>query len=72
LPFERLVGHQPGAAARHRGFRPLALQNTAEVKLELDGLSCGWRVATSSAKFDLSVSLGEGGRDARLRGVAGW
>ena len=51
----------------------LALQNTAEVKLELDGLSCGFEgVATSSAKFDLSVSLGEErGADGAPAGIGG-
>ena len=63
LPFERLVEvlNPARSLSRHPLFQVmLALQNTAEVKLELDGLSCGFeRVATSSAKFDLSVSLGE-------------
>ena len=63
LPFERLVEviNPARSLSRHPLFQVmLALQNTAEVKLELDGLSCGFeRVATSSAKFDLSVSVGE-------------
>ncbi len=63
LPFERLVEviNPARSLSRHPLFQVmLALQNTAEVKLELDGLSCRFeRVATSSAKFDLSVSLGE-------------
>ena len=78
LPFERLVEviNPARSLSRHPLFQVmLALQNTAEVKLELDGLSCRFeRVATSSAKFDLSVSLGEErtrGR-RRLRGSAGW
>ena len=63
LPFERLVEviNPARSLSRHPLFQVmLALQNTAEVKLELDGLSCRFeRVATSSAKFDLSVSVGE-------------
>ena len=63
LPFERLVEviNPARSLSRHPLFQVmLALQNTAEVKLDLDGLSCRFeRVATSSAKFDLSVSLGE-------------
>ncbi|HET9539338.1 MAG TPA: amino acid adenylation domain-containing protein, partial [Candidatus Limnocylindria bacterium] len=63
LPFERLVEliNPARSLSRHPLFQVmLALQNTAEVKLDLPGLSCGFeRVATSSAKFDLSVSLGE-------------
>ena len=60
--------------SRHPLFQVmLALQNTAEVKLELDGLSCGFEgVATSSAKFDLSVSLGEErGADGAPAGIGG-
>ena len=60
--------------SRHPLFQVmLALQNTAEVKLDLDGLSCGFeRVATSSAKFDLSVSLGEErGADGAPAGIGG-
>ena len=76
LPFERLVEvvNPARSLSRHPLFQVmLALQNTAEVKLELDGLSCGFeRVATSSAKFDLSVSLGEErGADGAPAGIGG-
>ena len=76
LPFERLVEviNPARSLSRHPLFQVmLVLQNTAEVKLELDGLSCGFeRVATSSAKFDLSVSLGEErGADGAPAGIGG-
>ena len=76
LPFERLVEviNPARSLSRHPLFQVmLALQNTAEVKLDLDGLSCGFeRVATSSAKFDLSVSLGEErGADGAPAGIGG-
>ena len=76
LPFERLVEviNPARSLSRHPLFQVmLALQNTAEVKLELDGLSCRFeRVATSSAKFDLSVSLGEErGADGAPAGIGG-
>ena len=76
LPFERLVEviNPARSLSRHPLFQVmLALQNTAEVKLELDGLSCGFEgVATSSAKFDLSVSLGEErGADGAPAGIGG-
>jgi nonribosomal peptide synthetase DhbF len=76
LPFERLVEviNPARSLSRHPLFQVmLALQNTAEVKLELDGLSTSFeRVATSSAKFDLSVSVGEErGPDGAPAGIGG-
>src|SRR5262249_16176675 len=63
LPFERLVEvlNPARSLSRHPLFQVmLAFQNTAPVAIELAGLSArAERVATSTSKFDLSVSLGE-------------
>ena len=63
LPFERLVEvlNPARSLARHPLFQVmLAFQNNAPVSLELPGLSVRFEpVATASAKFDLSLSLGE-------------
>ena len=63
LPFERLVEvlNPARSLSRHPLFQVmLAFQNNAAVGLELSGLTARFEpVATASAKFDLSVSLGE-------------
>ena len=63
LPFERLVEvlNPARSLSRHPLFQVmLAFQNNAEVHLDLPGLSATFEpVTTASAKFDLSVSLGE-------------
>ncbi|HEY2419160.1 MAG TPA: amino acid adenylation domain-containing protein, partial [Steroidobacteraceae bacterium] len=63
LPFERLVEvlNPARSLGRHPLFQVvLALQNNAPVSFELPGLSAsGEAVDTASAKFDLSLSLGE-------------
>src|SRR5262245_23816375 len=63
LPFERLVEvlNPERSLARHPLFQVmLALQNDAAVSIDLPGLSASAEpVAGSSAKFDLSISLGE-------------
>ncbi|MGH8634667.1 MAG: condensation domain-containing protein, partial [Burkholderiales bacterium] len=77
LPFERLVEvlNPARSLSRHPLFQVmLALQNTAEVSFDLAGLSARLEpVESASAKFDLSVSLGEqrgaDGTPGGLRGV---
>jgi nonribosomal peptide synthetase DhbF len=63
LPFERLVEvvNPVRSLSRHPLFQVmLAFQNNAQVSLELAGLETRYEaVSTASAKFDLSVSLGE-------------
>ncbi|HTP38663.1 MAG TPA: condensation domain-containing protein, partial [Steroidobacteraceae bacterium] len=63
LPFERLVEllNPERSLSRHPLFQVmLALQNNAAVSIDLPGLSASAEpVAGNSAKFDLSVSLGE-------------
>src|SRR5262249_6728233 len=63
LPFERLVEvlNPARSLSHHPLFQVmLALQNNAPVQLELSGLSASVEpVSSASAKFDLSVSLGE-------------
>jgi non-ribosomal peptide synthetase component F len=77
VPFERLVEvvNPARSLSRHPLFQVmLALQNAGPVGLELPGVTARLEpVATTSAKFDLSVSLGEQrGRTARRRGSPGW
>ena len=77
LPFERLVEvlNPARSLSRHPLFQVmLALQNNAEVSLALPGLSARVEpVASGSAKFDLSLSLGEqrggGGAPGGITGV---
>ena len=77
LPFERLVEalNPARSLSRHPLFQVmLAFQNTAEANPELSGLAVSAEpVATRSAQFDLSVSLGErrgtDGSPAGLEGV---
>ena len=77
VPFERLVEvlNPARSLARHPLFQVmLALQNTAPSGLDLPGLTARLEpVATASAKFDLSLSLGEqrdaDGTPAGLDGV---
>src|ERR1700704_6165954 len=76
LPFERLVEvlNPERSLARHPLFQVmLAFQNNAAVGLELSGLEASFEpVATASAKFDLSVSLGEQrAADGSPAGIAG-
>ena len=76
LPFERLVEvlNPARSLSRHPLFQVmLAFQNNAEVKLDLPGLRVAFEpVATASAKFDLSVSLGEQrAADGTPAGIAG-
>src|SRR5262245_39594583 len=63
LPFERLVEvlNPERSLARHPLFQVmLALQNNAAMSIDLPGLSASAEpVAGNSAKFDLSISLGE-------------
>ena len=63
LPFERLVEivNPARSLARHPLFQVmLAFQNNAPVGLDLPGLTTAFEpVAATTAKFDLSVSLGE-------------
>src|SRR6059058_5861518 len=77
LPFERLVEvlNPARSLSHHPLFQVmLVLQNNAPVQLELAGLSASIEpVSSASAKFDLSVSLGEqrnaDGSPAGLAGV---
>ena len=76
VPFERLVEVlNPGRSlSRHPLFQVmLVLQNAGPVGLELAGLTGRFQaVATASAKFDLSVSLGEErGPDGTAGGISG-
>ena len=76
LPFERLVEvlNPARSLSRHPLFQVmLAFQNNAEVSLDLSGLRASFEpVATASAKFDLSVSLGEErAADGTPAGIAG-
>src|SRR5258708_1193369 len=63
VPFERLVEvlNPARSLSHHPLFQVmLALQNNAPVQFELSGLSASIEpVSSASAKFDLSVSLGE-------------
>ena len=76
LPFERL-GESVNPArslARHPLFQVmLAFQSNAPVGLDLPGLTTAFEpVAATTAKFDLSVSLGEQrGRDGTPMGIHG-
>src|SRR5260221_172332 len=77
VPFERLVeGLNPAQSLSHHPLFQvmLALQNNAPVQFEVSGLSASIEPGSSaSAKFDLSVSLGEqrhaDGTPAGLGGV---
>ena len=76
LPFERLVEvlNPARSLSRHPLFQVmLAFQNNAPANLELPGLSATFEpVATASARFDLSVSLGEErAADGTPTGIAG-
>ena len=74
VPFERLVEvlNPARSLSRHPLFQVmLAFQNNAAVALELDGVAARFEpVATSTSKFDLSLSLGEA-RAARTARPAG-
>ena len=77
LPFERLVEvlNPVRSLARHPLFQVmLAMQNNAEASFDLAGLSVSLEpVAAGSAKFDLTLSLGEqraaDGAPAGIHGV---
>ena len=76
LPFERLVEvlNPARSLARHPLFQVmLVLQNNAAAGLELAGLDVRFEpVAGASAKFDLSLSLGERrGVDGSPAGISG-
>jgi hypothetical protein len=76
LPFERLVEvlNPPRSLARHPLFQVmLVFQNNAEPSFAVEGLSTRFEaVASTSAKFDLSVSLAEQrGPDGTPAGLAG-
>ena len=76
LPFERLVEvlNPARSLSRHPLFQVmLALQNNAPASLELPGLVAVLEpVDTASAKFDLSLSLGEQrGSDGTPAGIDG-
>ena len=76
LPFERLVEivNPARSLARHPLFQVmLAFQSNAPVGLDLPGLTTAFEpVAATTAKFDLSVSLGEQrGRDGTPMGIHG-
>ena len=76
LPFERLVEviNPARSLARHPLFQVmLALQNNAELGLELAGLTTAFEpVPTASAKFDLSLNLAERrGADGAPAGISG-
>ncbi|MBV8575588.1 MAG: AMP-binding protein, partial [Acetobacteraceae bacterium] len=76
LPFERLVEvlNPARSLSRHPLFQVmLVLQNNAPMAAELAGLEVSFEgVSTASAKFDLSVSLGERrGREGSPQGIEG-
>ena len=76
LPFERLVEvlNPARSLARHPLFQVmLVLQNNAAAELDLPGLRASFEaVAGASAKFDLSLSLGERrGVDGSPAGISG-
>src|SRR5262249_14711938 len=76
VPFERLVEVlNPGRSlSRHPLFQVmLALQNNADARFELAGLSASrLQIKTASAKFDLLLSLREQrGRDGTPEGIIG-
>src|SRR5262245_8864184 len=76
LPFERLVEviNPSRSLSRHPLFQVmLAFQNNAAVAVELAGVAARPEpVASASAKFDLSVSLGEHrGADGTPAGITG-
>ena len=76
LPFERLVEvlNPARSLSRHALFQVmLALQNNADVSLDLPGLRASFEpVDTASARFDLSVIVGEQRtRDGSPAGIGG-